>query len=146
MQSDEEAFWRVLTSVVFYYFPVLNPLSKLQTVYCFLQNTHNSPLIAQKLYQPLKSSSSFISEKKLDSRTILGRSTIENSLKEKSNQINDAMESKTNIDLQLFLNFKSSSNLMQGIEIFDWDLKNLSDQLLSTGRLFAFTELSNFYS
>jgi len=55
------------------------------------------------------------------------------------------MESKTNIDLQLFLNFKSSSNLMQGIEI-DWDLKNLSDQLLCTGRLFAFTELSNFYS
>ncbi len=55
------------------------------------------------------------------------------------------MESKANIDLMLFLNFQSSTNLLEESDN-TWEQKIKSDPLLSTGRLFALSEYSGFYS
>jgi len=55
------------------------------------------------------------------------------------------MESKTNIDLQLFLNFQSSCNLMQEF-VINGEPTNNYDQWLCTGRLFALFEVSDFFS
>ncbi|SDL63920.1 hypothetical protein [Kriegella aquimaris] len=55
------------------------------------------------------------------------------------------MESKTNIDLMLFLNFQSTTNLLQESDN-TWEQKIKSDPLLTTGRLFAFPEFLEFYS